>query len=66
MQRSHFSFPQNLVLPSVVEQEGGKGIIENRVEEKLSLTDWNLGKPQSSLFMAVKVLEPHYEKTKGL
>ena len=65
-QRSHFSFFQSPVLSSVVEQEGEKAIIENRVEEKLLLTDWNFGKPQSSLFMAVKILEPHYENTKGL
>lgn len=36
------------------------------MEEELLLTDWNFGKPQSSLFMAVKILESHYEKTKGL
>lgn len=65
-EKEPFSFPQSPVLTSVVEWGGKKAIIENTMEEELLLTDWNFGKPQSSLLMVIKISESHYEKTKGL
>lgn len=59
-------FPKLLFSPSIMQPEGEKPYYGIEWRKGLFLTDWNFGKPQSSLLVVVKTIGSHHEKIKSL